>query len=433
MPELEEERFQSLVAVPLRGKRGDAIGAITLAHGGAARVHRRRSRVPRRERIARRGRDRERAALRRDAAARRASSSSSPSSRRRSPRPRRSRCSVRSSWRGARQLLGAEAVPPLPERRGGRPAALPLCGIRRGPTAPAAIGLGELGPELGRRRPRRVASPSRSSPATSCSALLVADGTRELDLARTVANQAAVGDQEDPGARAADREEPDQGLLRGARRAPSRRGDSRAARRASAATSRAPHLVLAAVRVDDALEQRVASLARGTLIDRRDESLRALVPVGARGAARSLDELRRIHADLGSDAAIGVSSVCVGRRGARPRLRGGSPRAPRRRRRSCAGTVVCSATTSSARTSTFCASRMDAGAPRLDDRRGGEARRVRPRPRRGAARHARGVSRPPREHQRDRRRRSSSIRTRSASGSAGSAISPASTSAATTG
>ena len=30
MPELEEERFQSLVAVPLFGKRGDPIGAITL-------------------------------------------------------------------------------------------------------------------------------------------------------------------------------------------------------------------------------------------------------------------------------------------------------------------------------------------------------------------------------------------------------------------
>ncbi len=30
VPELEEERFQSLVAVPLHGKRGDAIGAITL-------------------------------------------------------------------------------------------------------------------------------------------------------------------------------------------------------------------------------------------------------------------------------------------------------------------------------------------------------------------------------------------------------------------
>src|SRR5258706_13067281 len=30
VPELEEERFQSLVAVPLHGKRGEAIGAITL-------------------------------------------------------------------------------------------------------------------------------------------------------------------------------------------------------------------------------------------------------------------------------------------------------------------------------------------------------------------------------------------------------------------
>src|SRR5207302_1462734 len=74
----------------------------------------------------------------------------------------------------------------------------------------------------------------------------------------------------------------------------------------------APHLVLAAVRMDDALERGVASLARGTLVDRRDESLRALVPVGPGGVERPLADLRRIHADFGSDAAIGVSSVCVG-------------------------------------------------------------------------------------------------------------------------
>jgi sugar diacid utilization regulator len=74
------------------------------------------------------------------------------------------------------------------------------------------------------------------------------------------------------------------------------------------------HLVLVAVRVDDALERAVSSLARSTLVDRRDESLRALVPVGTAGTARLLGELRRIHLDFGSDAAIGVSSVCVGAR-----------------------------------------------------------------------------------------------------------------------
>jgi DNA-binding PucR family transcriptional regulator len=40
--------------------------------------------------------------------------------------------------------------------------------------------------------------------------------------------------------------------------------------------------------------------------------LRALVPLGASGADRPLEDLRRIHADFGSDAAIGVSSLCVG-------------------------------------------------------------------------------------------------------------------------
>ena len=71
-----------------------------------------------------------------------------------------------------------------------------------GADAPATLGLTELGPELGRRgrAPRVAVSLVAGGELLGA---LVAAGTRELDLARTVANQAAVGDQEDPGARAA--------------------------------------------------------------------------------------------------------------------------------------------------------------------------------------------------------------------------------------
>ena len=67
VPELEEERFQSLVSVPIVGKDGNVIGVISHPHGGAARVHGGRGRVPRLERLARRRRDRERPPLRGDA------------------------------------------------------------------------------------------------------------------------------------------------------------------------------------------------------------------------------------------------------------------------------------------------------------------------------------------------------------------------------
>ena len=36
------------------------------------------------------------------------------------------------------------------------------------------------------------------------------------------------------------------------------------------------------------------------------------MPVGEGEATRTLDDLRRLHADFGSEAAIGVSSICVG-------------------------------------------------------------------------------------------------------------------------
>ena len=179
--------------------------------------------------------------------------------------------------RRSRELLGAEKVHlyllDLEEERLRLRWSAP-----DGAEAPAAIGLTEVGPELGRSgRALRVAVSLVAG--EELLGAIVADGTRELDLARAAANQAAVAIKKI------------QVLERDLQQ---------------------PHVVIAAVRVDDALERAVASLARGTLLDRRDASLRALVPVRPGGAARLIEELRRLHADFGSDAAIGISSVCVG-------------------------------------------------------------------------------------------------------------------------
>ena len=64
VPELEEERFQSMVAVPVHGTRRRRAGCGRSPYAGAARVRRRSAQLPRAHRVARGGRDREREALR---------------------------------------------------------------------------------------------------------------------------------------------------------------------------------------------------------------------------------------------------------------------------------------------------------------------------------------------------------------------------------
>ena len=308
VPELEEERFQSLVAVPLHGKRGDPIGAITLdteapreftdsevefldasaslvagAIENARLYDETRQRVSELEQLTE---------LAEAVAAAETLEVLGPEVARR-----------------ARELLNAENVRIyLRESEGDRL----ICRFAEPPESdePISIGLNELGPEVGRgSRAARVAVSLVAG--DELLGALVADGTRELDLARTVANQAAVAIKK---IQVLERLT-EKNLIKDffEELAEHRAGEATESRaRRLGCDLEVPHLVLAAVRVDEALERGIASLARATLIDRRDESLRALVPVGTTGAARVLDELRRIHADFGSDAAIGVSSACVG-------------------------------------------------------------------------------------------------------------------------
>jgi GAF domain-containing protein len=308
VPELEEERFQSLVAVPLHGKHGDPIGAITLdteapreftdaeveflvasaslvagAIENARLYDETRQRVSELEQLTE---------LAEAVAAAETLDVLGPEVARR-----------------ARELLGAESVRLyLLDTEGDRL----LCRFAEPSETdePAAIGLTELGPEVGRgsRAARVTVSLVVGDEMLGA---LVADGTRELDLARTVANQAAVAIKK---IQVLERLT-EKNLIKDffEELAEHRAGEGIESRaRRLGCDLEAQHLVLASVRVDDALERGIASLARATLVDRRDESLRALVPVGTAGAERILDELRRIHADFGSDAAIGVSSACVG-------------------------------------------------------------------------------------------------------------------------
>ena len=308
VPELEEEKFQSLVAIPVLGKRGDPIGAFTLhtvapreftdAEVGflvssaslvAGAIENARLFDETRQRVG------ELEHLTELAEAVAVADTLDV---------------LGSEVVGrSRDLLGADHVhlyllDPADER------------LRLGwsapadATAPATIGLTELGPELGRsaRAPRVAVTLVAGGELLGA---LVAAGTREVDLARTVANQAAVAVKKIQVLERLTEKNLIKDFfedLAGRRQGAALEG--RAARLGCDLDE--PHVVVAALRVDDSLEKALASLVRGTILDTRDQALRALIPVAEGGAAQLVDDLKRIHAGLGTHAALGVSSVCVG-------------------------------------------------------------------------------------------------------------------------
>ena len=202
---------------------------------------------------------------------------------RRSPaRQSARRAPARGRARG-RRAAARRALPPLPARRrvrGAAPARLGA-GRRRGARRRSAA---ELGPELARSgRSAGVAVPLVAD--DELLGLLIAKGTSR-GRARARGRQPDRGrDQEDRADRAADREEPDQGLLRAARRRQRPAASWRAAPRGSAATSTQPLPRRSPPpRRRRARERARGGGARGSLFDRRDDSIRAPPPRPARAA-----------------------------------------------------------------------------------------------------------------------------------------------------
>ena len=308
VPELEEEKFQSLVAIPVLGKRGDPIGAFTLhtvapreftdaeveflvtsaslvagAIENARLYDESRQRVTELEHLTE---------LAEAAAAAETLEALGPDVVARS-----------------RALLGADTVhlyllDPDAERLNLR------WSSPRGAEAPATLGLTELGPELGRRgrAPRIAVSLVAGGELVGA---LVASGTRELDLARAVANQAAVAIKKIQVLERLTEKNLIKDFFEDL--AAQRGGEGMEGRAARLGCDLdLPHVVVSALRADAPLEKAMRGVARGTLLDMRDQTLRALVPVSLGGAAGMVDELRRIHATLETPAAVGVSSVCIG-------------------------------------------------------------------------------------------------------------------------
>jgi hypothetical protein len=306
VPELEEERFQSLISVPILARGAEPIGVITLHTeapreftedeveflvssaslvGGAienARLYAdTRRRVEELERLTALG----------EAVARAETLAEL----------------VPAVTTGALELLRAQSCRLyLLEGDSLRLAS----SVPEGEDAPPVIELARVGPELARSgRRAHVAVPLVAG--DEMLGLLRADGTAELDLARAVANHAAVALKKIELIEHLTEKNLIKDFFEQLAGGPVLGSlDERAASLGCDLEVR--HLVLAASPASDGLEKGLAALAPGSLFDRRDDSLRALLRVPAGGEAQLLDGVRRVHAQLGEQVAIGISNICAG-------------------------------------------------------------------------------------------------------------------------
>jgi GAF domain-containing protein len=308
VPELEEERYQSLLAMPIVGRSGEVIGAIT-AHTEAPReftddevdfivtsaslvanaIENARLYEETRERVS----ELEQLTELAEAIARADAVDEL----------------LQTVVAGARPLLAARAChlylldagSEELERRASDPDA---GGARQ------TLGLAELGPELARGgRSTRLAIPLVA--AGELIGLLVAEGSARVELGRAIASQVAVGIKKVQ----VIEQLTEKNLIKdffeelaGGRSL----GDLEGRATRLGCDLDQPHVVLVAEPWSDALARGLRSAAPGSLFDHREDSLRALVRLTGPSSGSFLERLRRMHADLGENVSIGISSVCQG-------------------------------------------------------------------------------------------------------------------------
>jgi sugar diacid utilization regulator len=308
VPELEEERYQSLLAVPIVGRSGDAIGAIT-AHTEAPReftddevdfivtsaslvgsaIENARQYEETRARVA----DLEQLTELAEAIARAEALDELLHTVATAARPLLAAraCHVY-LLDAAREELDLQASDPEPGN------------------ARQTLRLAELGPELARGgRGSRLAIPLVA--AGELIGLLVAEGSTRVELGRAVASQVAVGVKKVQVIEQLTEknlikdffEELAGGRLRGDL-------EGRAARLGCDLDQ--PHVVLIAEPWSEAFSRTLRSSAPGSLFDHREDSLRALVTLTSTSSDSFLERLRRAHAELEEKVSVGVSSVCRG-------------------------------------------------------------------------------------------------------------------------
>ena len=308
VPELEEERFQSLVSVPIVGKDGNVFGVIS-SHTEAPRefseaevdvlvssaslvagaienarlYEEMRRRVDELEHLTELGETLARAETLGDLL-------------------------PAVAERGARVLRAEDChvylLDPASEQLHLRASA------PRGATARAEIGLAELGPEVARSgRSTSVAVPLVAN--DELLGLLAATGTSEVDLARAVANQTAVAIKKIELIERLTEKNLIKDFFEGLAGGEAIAGlEGRATRLGADLDQR--YVVLTASPPSDELDRALAAAAPGSLFDRRDDSTRALLRLPAGGREQLVEEIRAIHEGLEAPVAIGISNPCRG-------------------------------------------------------------------------------------------------------------------------
>ena len=180
----------------------------------------------------------------------------------------------------------------------------------RGAEARKTLSLADVGPEIVRsRRSATVTVPLVAN--DELLGLIVAEGTSEVGLAHAVASQTAVALKKiDVIERLTEKNLIKDFFEELAGGTPLGDIGGRAARLRF--DGDAAYLVVAATPASDALERALSGVAPGSLFDRRDDSMRALLRVPARGADQLVEQLRRIQREIEPPVAIGVSNVCQG-------------------------------------------------------------------------------------------------------------------------
>lgn len=306
VPELEEERFQSLLAVPVVGRSGEVIGVIT-AHTEAPREFSDEEvdfLVTSASLVASAI---ENARLYEDARLRVRELEALTELAEEIARAEALDELLQTVVERSRPLLAARSCHLYLLEPGSEELVRRASDPEPGNARPA-LGLAELGPELARGgRSTRLAVPLVAN--GELVGLLVATGSARVELGRAVASQVAVGIKKVQ----VIEELTEKNLIKdffeelaGGRS----RGDleGRAAR--LGCDLEQPHVVLVAEPASGTLERACRLAAPGSLFDHREDSLRALVRLTRPTADAFLERLRRIHADLAEPVSIGVSSVC---------------------------------------------------------------------------------------------------------------------------
>ena len=173
-----------------------------------------------------------------------------------------------------------------------------------------AIGLSELGPEIARSgRSAGVAVPIVAD--DELLGLVSATGTSEVDLARAVANQTAVAIKKiELIERLTEKnlikdffEQLAGGNVLGA-------VEGRAARLGCDLDR--SYLIAEIAPPDDAAEKAIAAAAPGSLFDRREDSTRALLRVPSAGERALVERIQAIQSEVETPVSIGLSNACVG-------------------------------------------------------------------------------------------------------------------------